>query len=336
MLVYNCFINIYIIYQHTRLKGTHTDQTDYDMETKYWTHPAHSIKILEEDEQSKGTLQVFTDGSKSQEGVGSGIAIYDQDSLIQTLKYKLNRNCTNNQAEQLAILKALQFAEKYLNNYKTATIYTDSRITLDSLRRRRHHAYLIEEVRRQVTSMQQNNWNVEFSWVKAHIGIQGNETADRLAKEAAESRNIMECYSKNPKSLITSELKSKSEQKWQREWDQTTKGAITKSFLPNISDRQKLKLKLTRNFTTIVTGHGNIRTYLSKFKIIDNPICPCKTSEQTVDHLIFNCKLLNKEREKLKTVVTRKETWPVQKDRLLKHYTNLFTMFTNAIPFDEL
>ena len=216
------------LYQHTRLKGTHTDQTDYDMETKYWTHPAHSIKILEEDEQSKGTLQVFTDGSKSQEGVGSGIAIYDQDSLIQTLKYKLNRNCTNNQAEQLAILKALQFAEKYLNNYKTATIYTDSRITLDSLRRRRHHAYLIEEVRRQVTSMQQNNWNVEFSWVKAHIGIQGNETADRLAKEAAESRNIVECYSKIPKSVITSELKSKSEQKWQRDWDQTTKGAITK------------------------------------------------------------------------------------------------------------
>ena len=105
-------------------------------------------------------------------------------------------------------------------------------------------------------------------------------------------------------------------------------------MLPNISDRQKLKL--TRNFTTIVTGHGNIRTYLSKFKIIDNPICPCKTSEQTVDHLIFNSKLLNKEREKLKTVVTRKENWPVQKDKLLKYYTNLFTIFTNAIPFDEL
>ena len=71
--------------------------------------------------------------------------------------------------------------------------------------------------------MQQNNWNVEFSWVKAHIGIQGNETADRLAKEAAESRNIVECYSKIPKSVITSELKSKSEQKWQKDRDQTTK-----------------------------------------------------------------------------------------------------------------
>jgi hypothetical protein len=37
----------------------------------------------------------------------------------------------------------------------------------------------------------------------------------------------MECYNKVPKSVVRSELGEKSVEKWQRDWDQTTKGQIT-------------------------------------------------------------------------------------------------------------
>jgi hypothetical protein len=64
---------------------------------------------------------------------------------------------------------------------------------------------------------------------------------------------------KDSKKYSAGELNDLSVIKWQSEWDQTTKGAITKSFFPKIADRLKLKINVTPNFTTMVTGHGNIK-----------------------------------------------------------------------------
>ena len=42
----------------------------------------------------------------------------------------------------------------------------------------------------------------------------------------------------------------------------------------------------------MVTGHGNIKSYLYKYKIIDSPMCPCKNGEQTTDHMLHYCELV--------------------------------------------
>ena len=63
------------------------------------------------------------------------------------MKHKLHDKCSNNQAEQMAIIKALQETEtmKIYNHVPgTIKIYTDSRITLESLKNRKNRNYLIE------------------------------------------------------------------------------------------------------------------------------------------------------------------------------------------------
>ena len=88
----------------------------------------------------------YTDGSKSGHGVGAGIAIFIQNELAHQLRYTLHNSCSNNQAEQLAIVKALETIGKlHINDTipRSATVHTDSRITLQSLQNTNNHNYLI-------------------------------------------------------------------------------------------------------------------------------------------------------------------------------------------------
>jgi hypothetical protein len=105
---------------------------------------------------------------------------------------------------------------------------------------------------------------------------------------------------------------------WQREWDTTNKGRITKDYIPKVAERLHTKINITQNFTTTVTGHGNIKSYLHWFKIMEAPNCPCGNDIQTTEHTLLECALLNYDRERLIAPVAKKDNWPINKDMLIK------------------
>ena len=128
--------------------------------------------------------EIYTDGSKSVNGVGAGVVIFEYNDLKDTLKFKLSDNCSNNQAEQLAIIKALQHVKESNGNEgdtrtyeRNIAVYTDSKITLDSLRNGRNHNNLIDEIRKNLRTVENNGWQVHFSWVKAHVGNYGRSSS---------------------------------------------------------------------------------------------------------------------------------------------------------------
>jgi hypothetical protein len=85
-----------------------------------------------------------------------------------------------------------------------------------------------------------------------------------------------------------------------------------------------------------MTGHGNFRSYLHRLKIIGSPECPCNLGIQTVDHLIFQCKRLKKEREILKNSVLKVGKWPVSKCELTNKYMKQFINYINTMDFEKL
>jgi len=55
-----------------------------------------------------------------------------------------------------------------------------------------------------------------------------------------------------------------------------------------------------------------------------------------VDHILFDCKLLEHDRDRLKPAVTRSENWPVNKDTLSIKFYKFFKEFTNSIILDKV
>jgi ribonuclease HI len=276
------------------------------------------------------------DGSKTEKGVWSEIAIYRYSQNIRTLQFKLNKKCTNNQAEQLAILKALESIDNTQMVDKKATIYTDSQTTLAMLQNSKIHANTIEDIRRQWYEMKKVGWQIALRWVKAHAGTRGNELAATLAKKATTNGTITESYTRIPKSAVLGQLEKGSATKWQRSWTQTTKGNTTKEYFPDIGRQLKMKLKLTGNLTTILTGRGNFKAYLHRFYISGEQMCPCGKGDQTTEHIIYDCDRLKEERDRLKEAVNKTDEWPTSKRNLIIRHYKKFSKFSNSISFEEL
>jgi len=95
------------------------------------------------------------------------------------------------------------------------------------------------------------------------------------------------------------------------------KTAITKQFFPNVRDRVKLNISVNPNFTAMVTGNENTKAYLHRFKLIENATCPCNNGDQTIDHLLHQCTLLQTQRELLRNNVLKSRKWPVSKEELI-------------------
>ena len=166
-------------------------------------------------------------------------------------------------------------------------IYTDSKVTLASLKNNSIHNYLTEGIRNAVSHLTQLDWTIHFAWVKAHAGIEGNEMGDTLAKEAAQDKDVQNIvYDRIPTNSAATELKMEGMIKWQRLCAGTEKGALCRSFFPTVEQRLKVKLPITPEFTAMVTGHGKTKPYLHRFKLTESPTCPCNEGAQTPEHLI--------------------------------------------------
>jgi chitinase len=55
-----------------------------------------------------------------------------------------------------------------------------------------------------------------------------------------------------------------------------------------------------------------------------------------VDHILFDCKLLDHDRARLKAAMLWSENWPVGKNKLSIKFYKSFKEFTNNILFDKL
>ena len=61
-----------------------------------------------------------------------------------------------------------------------------------------------------------------------------------------------------------------------------------------------MKTNITPSLAAMVTGHGKTKSYLHIFKILEHATCACIKGDLTIDHLLYQCTLLEPHRENLK------------------------------------
>ena len=142
---------------------------------------------------------------------------------------------------------------------------------------------------------------------------------------------------KKARSTIIIDAKSRSLTEWEEDWRSSTKGSITKEFFPTIKYRLENKLSHSKELTTILTGHGRINSYYHRFKIKDNPKCICSETEQTVEHILYECSELAEQRYILIQSVSRNGgKWPLPMNELAHKHLESLAIFANAIDFEKL
>jgi hypothetical protein len=135
---------------------------------------------------------------------------------------------------------------------------------------------------------------------------------------------------------VKHDIQIDSIKRWQKEWQYCTKALTTKLFFPSIEERLKKNIRNTQNVAAMLTGHGKTRAYLHRFKVSDNAHCVCQQGDQTIDHRIYDCNLLEAQRRILRKNVTRNGQWPADKHELITNHLEPFLTHIESIDFDRL
>ena len=138
---------------------------------------------------------------------------------------------------------------------------------------------------------------ITIRWVKAHVGIEGNERADMLAKKGAATP----CLTPEPVLPLAYQGSRTAVRRWvsncaAKLWRELHSCKQTKEFFPEGIDPKGKKSLLglkrweLRNVLQIITGHGNLAQYRHKIGLAESPICPfCEIEPETSRHLVELC-----------------------------------------------
>jgi len=133
-------------------------------------------------------INIIKDGSTIGRNAGAAAVIIRDDTFLHQSMCRLHDRSFSILAGKVTILRTLeqiqniQLAE---DAEKIVVVNREIKVTLDTLRNRNKHYTLVGNVRKEIKRLEDQQWRIHFKWFKSHVGIQGNEVADRLAKEVA-------------------------------------------------------------------------------------------------------------------------------------------------------
>ena len=203
---------------------------------------------------------------------------------------------------------------------QTITFFSDSQASLAALNKLTVKSDTVDKCLNALNALGKKN-TIHLRWVKAHVGIHGNEVADSLAKKGSS-------LGEGPTNeILTPQVKQKSgindyfHKKWSKAWKSYEEARQTKIWfpIPN-SKKSSLLLRLDRkNLSRLVqflTGHNKLKRHKNIQNGVTDPhSCRlCLEEEESSFHVIAECPAMQTYRSevfKLPTTLPNPPDWKI-------------------------
>lgn len=184
---------------HTyQLKPTELEKIRLIQYLSTW-EPNVSISISKDKEHAiaecdsnNADIQIYTDGSLTDEGVGAAAIVYKNGKLVARRKAQLGNKNDHMVYEAECTTMALGIFVVKGRHTKKITLNVDNQAAIRSAVEQKSGPgkYIIDEFHKLVDSFRTKNASmpIEIRWAPGHMGIEGNEEANKATKEAAEGQ----------------------------------------------------------------------------------------------------------------------------------------------------
>jgi ribonuclease HI len=260
-------------------------------------------------------IKVYSDGSAHNGEVGAAAILKREGKPDRVLKLHLGttEQHTVYEAELVGMIMGLHLIKTEWTGRHACVLNVDNQAALVAIRTdlNKPGQHLAEEVLKMTKQIKKKRGNgrnkLTFRWSAGHVGIKGNEDADKEAKTAADGdssdkASLPPYLRKQLKFSITAAKQahnSRLKTRWAAEWAKSPRyhrlrfrdvlTPASQKYLQYISNKEISRNSASRIFQ-LRAGHAPLNQYLHRFKRVEMPRCPaCGHPNETVEHYLLYC-----------------------------------------------
>ena len=305
-----------------------------------WWLPKAQITIAETKDDAKAmhdkilqntcpetTRCIYTDGSGIQGKIGA--ATFELATNTATQQHLGGENHFNVFAAEASALATAAELALHSNWPKRNIIFTDSQAAAKAVDNpwRQSGQSIIKRFLNMADKLK-NLHSIQIIWIPGHKDIEGNERADKEAKEAAIKEPPPRLGSPEyppMKAALSQQIKIQAKRDQENEWKEGGPRAIKLRRMTRHRDVRsgpKLYNLLERQAATTLaqlrTGHCGLNHYLHRFNLKESPYCECGYGKETVEHYLMECRRYKEQRKEMhKEIHGSLGKWRTKLERLL-------------------